>query len=169
MPIYKFYRLVSKTEYKMVYIGHTTQPLYKRLGDHKKDYKGRRRYSSAILIDEVGLDNVEIILIHERELANLEEARREERRLLEEVRDYAVNKKLPISTPEEMNDAHNRQRRDVYYKNKEKALIRVKAYYEANKEKVKQTQEANKEKYNARKRAVYAMDTALRYLTTLFN
>jgi hypothetical protein len=99
MPVYKFYRIAPKdTTRPDCYIGHTIQELRKRFTEHCKT---SNTTSSKALFDRYGKDNLEIILIHELELPNREYARREERRLWEEVREQAVNRWRPWVSEEE--------------------------------------------------------------------
>lgn len=104
MPLYKFYRIVPKDVSQTdCYIGHTVQPLRKRFTSHAKC---NNTTTSKALFDRYGKDGLQIVLIHELELAGLEEARREERRLWEEHKDHAVNLVRPWISEEERKEAH---------------------------------------------------------------
>jgi hypothetical protein len=154
MPLYKFYRIVPKdTTQTDCYIGHTIQPLRKRFTAHC--LKSNDTTSKA-LFERYGKEGLEIILIHELELPDKEYARREERRLWEEVKEHAVNHRKPWRSEEEKKthqkqyEEENREARAIllkrwYEEHKEVVLTRQKQWREANKEQYKQWREANKE------------------------
>lgn len=93
MPLYKFYRIVPTDATQTdCYIGHTTQPLYKRFSQHRSSSNPT---TSKSLIERYGKDNLRIVLIHELELPSKDYAVREERRLIEMMRRYVVNTQMP--------------------------------------------------------------------------
>ena len=200
MPLYKFYRIVPKDASKTdCYIGHTVQPLRKRFTAHynQMNIVGSGSCSSAILFRNYGKDALEIVLIHELELPDKDFARREERRLLEEHRERAVNKCKPYVTDEE----RKQQKKQYRDENKEAQSAWGKQWREDNKEAIsaqkkqwrednimaisaqkkqyrdenkevisahnKQWREDNKEAISAQKKQKYARDSALKYIRRL--
>ena len=81
-------------------------------------------------MDTYGRENVSIVLIHSLEFATMEEARREERRLIEENRGNCVN--LYIPWREE--GYRKRYMEEFAEHHKEAIRNRKKAWWEANKE-----------------------------------
>jgi hypothetical protein len=187
MPLYKFYRIVPKDATQTdCYIGHTVQPLRKRFRAHWARRNEDGACKSSLLFQRYGKEGLEIVLIHELELPDKEYARREERRLYEEVKEQAVNKLRPWTSEEEKRTEENRLRRIRYHTTDEKNDPRRKEYREANKERQaelsKAWREANKEKLLADKKAYYeankerasrlakekyARESALKYLRRL--
>lgn len=150
--------------------------------------------SSSILFRNYGKEGLEIVLIHELELPDKEYARREERRLLEEHRERAVNKYNPYVTDEErkerdalskkiyneVNKDTIRPARKIYREaHKEEQAIRTKQWREANVEAIKQKKkeeyltkykaqrEQNREHENKLLRERRARESALKYLSRL--
>jgi len=93
MPIYRFYRIVS-TGGPEEYIGSTTNTLSTRFSNHKYDYRRGHIVASSILFTKYGVETCSITLISEQEMEKAD-ARREERRLIEECQ-TAVNRCRPI-------------------------------------------------------------------------
>jgi hypothetical protein len=160
MPLYKFYKIVPKDATQTdCYIGHTVQLLRKRFTAHWKRRNDNGACKSSLLFQRYGKEGVEIVLIHELELPDKEYARREERRLYEEVKEHAVNKLCPWRSEEEKRTEENRLRSIRYHTRDEKNDPRRKAYREANKERQAELQkvwmETNKDKVVADKKAYY--------------
>jgi hypothetical protein len=128
------------------------------------------------MIETYGRDNVSIVLIHSLEFVTIEEAHREERRLIEEHRGRCVNLVIPYRSVEEKKE-QDRVWRETH---NEQEKARSKAWHEANKEEMKAQQavyrqgkreeknayvktwyEANKEAVNARRREARAKAKAL--------
>jgi predicted GIY-YIG superfamily endonuclease len=150
MPLYKFYRIVSKTEADgECYIGHTIQPLHKRFYGHGSP---SNKCSSRVLFEKYGKENLEIVLIHEMEFENKQEAVREERRLFEEYAEKRVNIRYPFRSEQETKEKDNEYCSLWREINKEKANDSSRAWYETNKERNAENtriwREANKAKYN---------------------
>ena len=180
MPLYKFYRIVPKDATKTdCYIGHTVQPLRKRFRAH---CQMSNRCSSITLFRNYGKEALQIVLIHELELPDKEYARREERRLWEEVKEQAVNRARPWVNDEENTQvvnqwyqdnrqAHLSRQKQWREANKEKKATLDKQYREANKERKamldKRWVEANKDRVTENKRQWYARESALKYLRIL--
>lgn len=167
MPLYHFYRLVNNVDDRC-YIGMTRRELRKRLWEHRHHSS---KCSSKQLVEEYGAENVSIILIHSLEYENVTEARREERRLVEEYRGRCVNLVIPYRSEEEAKEQgkvwrgankdilrdKNKQWRE---ENEEVLIIKAKARYEANKDTInaqrKAKYEANKDAINAKRREARA-------------
>jgi len=197
MPLYKFYRIVPKDTTKTdCYIGHTVQPLRKRFSGHyeRMNRVGSGSCSSATLFRNYGKEGLQIVLIHELELPDKEYALREERRLLEEHREMAVNKYKPYVTDEERKErdanikrAYNEANKDTIrpakklYRetHKEQQAIAHKRWCEANAEAIKQRKKEtyetkykalrtqNREYHNELQRERRARESALKYLRIL--
>jgi methyl coenzyme M reductase subunit C-like uncharacterized protein (methanogenesis marker protein 7) len=154
MPLYHFYRLVNNVDDRC-YIGMTKRELRKRLCEHRH-YITKRVCSSKQLVERYGAENVIIVLIHSLEFDTIEEAHREERRLIEEYHGRCVNLVIPVRTEEEDKEK-SRVWRDA---NKERVVATRREYREANKEtintKQKEWYEANKGAINARRREAHA-------------
>jgi hypothetical protein len=108
MPLYRFYRITS-TEGPEEYIGSTIYTIERRFTGHKANYKGGRWVASCILFAKYGVETCSITLISEQEMEKVD-ARREERRLIEECL-LAVNRCRPIVEEEE-----RRQEQSKYYR-----------------------------------------------------
>ena len=142
MPLYKFYRIIPKdTTQTDCYIGHTIQPLRKRFTGHCQKSND---CSSKVLFERYGKEGLEIILIHELELPNTEYARREERRLWEEVKEQAVNKERPWTSNKEKEEQNKQGLKKWYEANREYAIAQRMKYHGEHKEQNKQSQK----KYN---------------------
>ena len=122
----KIYRLVCN-DTGLQYIGSTTQPLSKRLYEHKKDYgrwkEGKRNMISSVFIIEN--NNYEIVLVEEYPCENKNQLHSRERYWIEKM--GCVNKYKPMRT-------------------KEDNMESTKRYNENNKDKVKETQQNYREK-----------------------
>jgi hypothetical protein len=154
MPNYKnskIYKLVSLQTDK-IYIGSTTQPLYKRFGKHKT--VGYNCMSKEL----IKYDDCKIILIENFECNNKEELHARERYYIDLYKDIIINKRIPTRTHKEYKKQYYQEHKlekkqyDIEYRNKnnEKEKENKKKYYEDNKEKrkeqMKKYYEDNKEK-----------------------
>jgi len=123
----KIYKLFSYDN-DLVYVGSTTQPLSKRLGEHK----GKCNKSCSKILFE-NSNNVKIQLLEEIECDNIEQLRRLEGEYIRRL--DCVNKRIA-----------GRTEKEHYEENKEKIIEQNKKYYEKNKEHRKeQMKEYNKE------------------------
>lgn len=166
--LYRFYRIVGTGDKE--YIGHTRSPLSKRMYQHKQDYQLNRSSTSCrIVFEEYGIENCSIVLIHEMALHTVDEARREERRLVEERRDVCVNIHRPIISTEERqayikqyNDDHKGDRKQYREDRKEIILQKGVEYRNANRETIRQKNTEryikNHEQYNAHRREKIVCD-----------
>lgn len=99
----KIYKIVNNIDNR-IYIGQTTQPLYKRWNDHKKNYRNKNitKCSSKILFDFCGYENCKIILISEHDVENKEQANKIERQCIDENKNICVNCNMPYKTENEI-------------------------------------------------------------------
>jgi hypothetical protein len=141
-----------------IYIGSTTQPLSRRMVNHRSDYglwkEGRRFYTTSYEL--LQYDDCYIELIEECKCNSKMELEMREGQLIREM--DCVNKCIPGRTKEEYHKQwceENKEKialREKQYReeNKEKISQRMKEYYEENKERVlehhKQYYEENKER-----------------------
>jgi hypothetical protein len=127
----KIYRIVCNITGKQ-YIGSTTQPLSKRLYEHKKSFKNWKEgkansnFTTSFNVLEGG--DFDIILIESYPCNSKEELHARERHFIESLE--CVNKCVPLRTDKE-----------YYEDNREKLLVKQKEYYELNKDKVIQYQQ----------------------------
>lgn len=125
--LYHYYRLVNNVD-DQCYIGMTTRELRKRLYEHRHQ---RMKCSSNELMERYGKKNISIVLIHSLEFGTREEARREERRLIEEYAGRSVNM---VRRPYQSEDERKTQNRVWYDAHTEHRKEYNKAYYEAHNE-----------------------------------
>jgi hypothetical protein len=120
MPLYRFYRIVSSAG-EECYIGHTTGQLCNRMAVHRYVYrKGQKGCpTSRLIFAKYGVETCSIVLISEQEYETKQEALQEERRLIDERRDYAVNEMTPCITEDEHKERHRVCSRNRYTANKE--------------------------------------------------
>ena len=157
MPNYKnskIYKIVNYENDKF-YIGSTTQPLYKRINEHRSKH-------NTCMSKNIGVDLKEckIILIEAFECENKQELLKKEREYYDKYKLEGiniVNKIRPIVTKEELAEQkkkykiYNREQQKQYeIKNKEKIKERTKQYEIKNKEIIKERKKQydndNKEK-----------------------
>ena len=157
MPDYsksKIYKIVCNIT-GLIYIGSTSQPLCRRIQDHKNDYKrylnGKHNYVSSFKILEN--NNYNIVLVEDFTCKRKEQLHAKERFWIENTE--CVNKVIPTRTQKEHYqdnkenikkyqknyDDNNKEKRKQYYENnKEKFKEKLKKYREENKEKIKEYQ-----------------------------
>jgi hypothetical protein len=126
MPDYqngKIYKLWSP-QGNEIYIGSTTQPLYKRLYSHKSHHKDYNTCSSKYLFENY--DNVKIELIQEYPCNNKMELAKKEGQFIRENNE-CLNRRIAGRTPKEYNED-----------NKEDVKEYKKEYRENNKEYIKE-------------------------------
>ena len=128
----KIYRLVC-SETGNQYIGSTTQPLYKRLHQHKIK---SNTCSSKCLI------NPEIFLVENVSCNSKEELHKIERKFIESI--DCVNKVIPTRTQKEW-----------YQDNRESIIEQKRDYHQNNKEKSKEYIKINKEKISEHQKEWY--------------
>jgi hypothetical protein len=133
----------------IVYRGHTTQPLHKRLAGHRKDFKyckeGKGKYCSSFEVLKHGPARIELVRVVS--CFDKREANREEGKFIREL-------------PTCVNICKNYANKGEHYQaNKETKLAKSKEYYEENKDnikaKAKEYQQANKETIKAKDKEYY--------------
>jgi len=160
MPDYqngKIYKLVND-ENDDVYYGSTTQPLSKRIYDHKNLYnsflKNISKFNTSFNI--VKYPSCKIILVENFPCNSKYELEARERYYIENFK--CVNKNIPTRTDKQRREDQKELIKQYYIDNKNTILKQNKKYYENNKEKIKiRTQkyiENNKEKIK-NKRILY--------------
>jgi hypothetical protein len=125
-----------------IYIGSTTQPLSKRMVNHRTNYgawkEGRRHYMTSYGLLEY--DDCYIELIEEYPCNSRMELERREGQLIREM--DCVNKKIAGRTKKEYQEDNKEKiseyRKQWYVDNKEKQAKYKKQRYEENKEQFKQ-------------------------------
>jgi len=181
----KIYKIVDNAYTKM-YIGSTTQPLYKRFSKHKKDYtswknNNRGKITVFDIFEEFGFDNCKIELIEECPCENKIQLHRKEGEYIKN--NNCVNRCIAGRTYKEYcesNKDKEHERKKKYREanknkiaeqgkkyretNKDKIAEQGKKYRETNKDKIteqeKKYRETNKDKLNARRRELYAIKKA---------
>jgi len=165
--IYKIYCNVTGD----CYYGSTTQPLAKRISQHKKQHCAKHQCASQVIIQR---GNFDVSLVENFPCNSKDELHRRERYYIENH--SCVNKSVPTRTRKE-HSAANKDKNAEYNKtwyeaNKEKVLAkkkewnrdpankeivaaRNKAWNEANQDKILAYREQNKEKKAAREKARY--------------
>ena len=110
----------------MIYIGSTTQPLSKRMGEHRNNINcvKCKNYKLYETMRELGRYNFYIELLENYECNNLEDLRKREGELIREYK-TELNNRIAGRTGNEW-----------YYENKDKK----KKYYETNKDTIKECQ-----------------------------
>jgi hypothetical protein len=136
----KIYK-ITDLAYTECYYGSTCQPLSKRMGSHRSNYKLYKedKYtftSSYILFDKYGVENCKIELVEDYECKTREELHQQEGFYIRN--NPCVNKLVAGRTKKEYKKEYDQD-------NKEKILEQSKEYYQANKEKIR---EKRKEKVN---------------------
>jgi hypothetical protein len=130
----KIYKLVSPLG--LVYIGSTCEPtLARRKTKHKSDYKtwkkGKKGYITSFKLYDEDDDNVDIVLIEKYPCETKDELHKRERYFIETVE--CVNKNLPSRSKQECDHAY-------YENNKEELKQYQKDYRKNNEAKVKERQ-----------------------------
>jgi hypothetical protein len=124
----KIYKLCSDVDNKF-YIGSTTSALCKRLYQHKSATSDRKACVYRHF-NEIGKENMKIVLVESHACANKDELCRRERHWIESLKPE-LNKRIPTQTPEEYRE-----------KNKVRILAYVKKYYVEHKDKISARQNA---------------------------
>ena len=138
----KIYKLVSPHTTD-IYIGSTTTTLARRKATHKCKYKlwkkGTHHFVSAMKLFDLGIDDVDIILIEKFPCADKMELLKRERYWIEKL--DCCNMCVPIRSKNEYYQINKKQiieRSNKYYKDNKKAIAkRGKEYRMKNKEKIK--------------------------------
>ena len=125
----KIYKLICHNS-DLIYIGSTTQKLFKRLNQHKKS----RKYSSKKLFE---LGNVKIILIEEVKCENKEQLIKREQYYIDKYKNNIINDRNAYTDQKEYYIKNKDNIKEYYIKNKDKILNRQKEYCIKNKDNIK--------------------------------
>jgi hypothetical protein len=143
----KIYTIRSDSTDKY-YIGSTTQPLSKRLYDHKNDFKryneGKYCYISSFEI--VKFDDCYIELLENYCCNTREELHKREGELIREFKNEIINKCIPKRTDAEYRKENADKIKQYYKDNADKIKQLTKQYREANTDKIKQYKKDNADK-----------------------
>ena len=153
MPNYKdgkIYKIYSLSNPDLVYVGSTTQPLSKRLADHRGQYKryqkGKGCYTSYKIFE--GCDDYRIELIEFCPCNSKMELHRTEGKYIREM--DCVNKVVAGRTGKEYRQANRdkiKQYQRVYQQaNRDKIKQSNKEYRQTNRDKIKQYRQDNKQR-----------------------
>jgi group I intron endonuclease len=169
----KIYRLVNSVDNEF-YVGSTCDALHKRLYNHKAMSKHRPNYCVYQHFNNIGWDNVRIVLVEEYPCETKYQLERRERHFIELMKPK-LNKFIPTRTNKEWREnnketltkknnewrENNKERykekqREYRDKNKQERKQKRKEWYEQNKDNIKKKYEQNKEEINAKHREKYA-------------
>jgi len=146
----KIYKLICDNS-NFIYIGSTTQPLYKRLNEHKK-----YGCSSKKLFE---LGNVKIILIEEVKCENKEQLIKREQYYIDKYKNNIINDRNAYTDVKEYNIKNKEKKKEYYIKNKDNILKQKKEYHIKNKNNIlKQKKEyriKNKDKIKDKRKEYY--------------
>lgn len=172
-----FYKIVcNDLNIKDCYIGHTTQ-FIKRKSAHKyrcidENNKKYNIYLYEFIRNNGGWDNWDMIMIEEIKCENVLDAKRQERKFIEEYQ-ASLNKQTPSKTYKEWCDENKdklKQYKKTWYENnkdkqeyKDKQKINKKKYINQDEYKIKENErqkeyrKINKDKINTRERELYQL------------
>jgi hypothetical protein len=149
----------------VVYRGHTTQPLHKRLAQHRRDFKqwkkGKSAYCSSYEVLKHGPARIE--LVRAAPCFTKKEASRVEGLFIRELPTCVNIRKNKYANQAERYEANKEtilaKHKEYHHANKETANARRKEHHKANKEtanaKAKAYNQANKETLKAKAKAYY--------------
>ena len=109
--IYALFSIEDKSH--PIYIGSTTQKIYKRHASHRKDYKRYKEgklktfTSSFILFNKFGFNGVDHKLIKEVDIEGRKELLKYERETIEEYKNKCLNVRSPYRSEEERKEQKN--------------------------------------------------------------
>lgn len=157
----KVYKLANNVDDE-IYVGSTTQYLSQRKAGHRRDTISRANTRVYKHLNEIGWDNVDIILIENYSCNSKDELNARERYWIDELKP-SLNKQLPLRTMKEYYEQHKdviaQKNKKFRQQNKDKVLQKNKKYYEQNKDKVlqknKEYYEQNKDQLTQKKKEYY--------------
>ena len=137
----------------MIYIGSTTQPLSKRMGEHRNNISCEKckNYKLYETMRELGRDNFFIELLENYECNNLEELRKREGELIREYK-TELNNRIAGRTGNEWYDENKDKKKTYYETNKDKIKEYQKEWSSKNKDKIKTYRETNREELSQKAR-----------------
>ncbi len=159
----KIYKLCNNVDDE-IYVGSTCNPLRIRKGQHKSQAKTQLNREVYKHLNEVGWENVEIILIENHACESKDELHKRERYWIDTLKP-SLNKVIPTRTQKEWKEANieavsqrdkkyreatREKRKKKYQENKEVILQKQKEYQQKNKEAISQRRkiytQSNKER-----------------------
>jgi hypothetical protein len=122
------------------YIGSTTQPLSKRLYEHKKRYKSFNRDKSHYVssYDMIKYQDCYIELLEEHKCDNRSQLDKREGELIRLHKGKCINKNIAGRSYKEYYADNKEIKRQYYLDNKEKRNLYQKQYYQDNKKRLNQ-------------------------------
>jgi group I intron endonuclease len=173
----KIYRLVNNVDDEF-YVGSTCGKLSKRKNEHKSLTKSKPHIKIYQHLNNIGWENVSIVLIEEYPCENKMELLRRERHWVDEL-NPSLNKQVPTRTQQQYRDDNKdriRQRDASYYEKNRTRIIESttkyraeniqqinetkKKYVEKNREKLRDYHAKwyaeHKDEWNAKRRAIAA-------------
>ena len=142
----KIYTIRCTDNNNLIYVGSTTQPLYKRWYEHKQIYnKEGKQYNKLLYIKmrELGVDKFYIELYENINCQNIEQLHKKEGEIIRQI--ATLNKKIEGRTFKEYYKDNKEKIKQYKEDNKEKIKENNKEYRDNNKEKIKNYYEKNKE------------------------
>jgi hypothetical protein len=138
--VYKLVHVDANDEFADVYVGSTCQPLSTRLRGHRAEYRNPKTGKSTRKLqwfDDVGIENVTIVLLENTPCASFEEQRQHERRWCDALKP-SLNCRNPYVTREERRKLKSTYRRQHYEVNRDKVQEKNKRWAQENRERVKE-------------------------------
>lgn len=143
----RVYKLVHKDTMEMFYVGSTKQSLAKRMGQHRIGAGDPKQIHKPVYvkINEIGIENVKIILIEEIECQNRDQLLRKEADIIKANYDALTNKCIPLRTPAEwrIDNKDLIDERAKIYNNSEAARESAARWRKNNPEAIKKYREEN--------------------------
>jgi hypothetical protein len=128
----KIYKLVNNEDDK-IYVGSTCLPLSKRLYGHRADAKRRPDKASYKHLNEIGWDNVQIVLIEEFACENKMELLKRERHFFDQLKPE-LNRNRPFITAEEEAERKRDYCKQYHNDHAEQLNLKKKEYSKDNKD-----------------------------------
>lgn len=142
----RIYKIVPKNGAPEMYIGSTETPLSHRFSRHLYSYLYyKNKCSCAEIFDKYGVDNCEIKLIAEHNVANNEEKYKWERLYYELHKEVCINKNRPYVSEEEKKKQVRELQKSWYNKNKDYKKCKSLLRYYKNKDETTNCPHCNKE------------------------
>jgi hypothetical protein len=160
----KIYKIVD-IGYTKMYIGSTTQPLYKRFSYHKESYiRWKNNKHNKVMVfdifEEFGIDNCKIELIEECPCENRMELCKKEGEYIKN--NNCVNKYIAGRTDKEYYETNRDNIREQQKKYRETNKDKIAEYNEVNKDKIaeqrKEYREVNKDRILEQKKEYYEVN-----------